>query len=236
MATRRPKVPRAHVLDGGSPAQRPARPAAASEAEIADLAAKAREKGAGQEPAAQKSRPAQQAGAQVKGKASNAGQQSASKGKAAASKASPAATGADRSTKEDQETAAPVPARAFSGRLLALGLVMLAITVLLAPTVKNWWEQRQQIAQLRSDISDQQAQQDDLKKQISRWHDPAYVQQQARDRINMVMPGETGYWVFGKDGGTAGVPSTGTADGSTAAGNTDPWTQKFLDSVREATK
>ena len=25
------------------------------------------------------------------------------------------------------------------------------------------------------------------------------MKQQARDRINMVMPGETGYWVFGSD-------------------------------------
>ncbi|QTF73500.1 septum formation initiator family protein [Arthrobacter woluwensis] len=111
---------------------------------------------------------------------------------------------------------------------------MLAITVLLAPTVKNWWDQRQQIAQLQEDIRTKQADQDELKKQIVRWHDPAYVQQQARDRINMVMPGEIGYWVFGKEGGTAGVSAP---EGATAPvpGDT-PWTQKFLDSVREATK
>ncbi|MFK0074209.1 FtsB family cell division protein [Arthrobacter woluwensis] len=254
MATRRPKVPRATLLDGGSSATRkPASRAGASgsdesrshgarpagqqgtgqrlEAEhtVADFTAKAREKnGSGtasttSKPAgggaAGSARPKQTGGA-------SGGTSAAGRGPASSSKV----PGVGKATAEPT----PVPARAFSGRLLALGLVMLAITVLLAPTVKNWWDQRQQIAQLQEDIRTKQADQDELKKQIVRWHDPAYVQQQARDRINMVMPGEIGYWVFGKEGGTAGVSAP---EGATAPvpGDT-PWTQKFLDSVREATK
>ncbi|WP_347110293.1 septum formation initiator family protein [Paenarthrobacter sp. S56] len=91
----------------------------------------------------------------------------------------------------------PVPAKAFSGRLLALAVVMIAITIMLAPTVRIFLEKRSEISALEAEIASKQAEQADLNKQLSRWQDPNYVKQQARDRINMVMPGETGYWVFG---------------------------------------
>ena len=83
--------------------------------------------------------------------------------------------------------------------MLALLVVMIAITIMLAPTVKIFFEKRAEIAALQADIAAKQSQQDDLRRQVSRWQDPNYVKQQARDRINMVMPGETGYWVFGSD-------------------------------------
>lgn len=259
MATRRPKVPRATLLDGGSSATRkPASRAGASGSEesrphgarpagqqgagqkgtgqrveaertVADFTAKAREK-SGSGTASTTSKPA---GGGVSGSA-KPNQAGGASGGTSAAGGGPASSSKAPGTGKAAAEPTPVPARAFSGRLLALGLVMLAITVLLAPTVKNWWDQRQQIAQLQEDIRTKQADQDELKKQIVRWHDPAYVQQQARDRINMVMPGEIGYWVFGKEGGTAGVSAP---EGTTAPvpGDT-PWTQKFLDSVREATK
>ncbi|WFR84812.1 septum formation initiator family protein [Arthrobacter sp. Y-9] len=260
MATRRPKVPRATLLDGGSSATRKpaprsgtsaseesrshgARPAGQqgstgqqgtgqrleAERTVADFTAKAREK-SGSGAASTAARPAS-GGASGSAKPKQSG---AATGAKSAKAAGPASSSAARGAGKAAAEPTPVPARAFSGRLLALGLVMLAITVLLAPTVKNWWDQRQQIAQLQEDIRNKQADQDELQKQIVRWHDPAYVQQQARDRINMVMPGEIGYWVFGKEGGTAGVSAP---EGTTAPvpGDT-PWTQKFLDSVREATK
>ena len=260
MATRRPKVPRATLLDGGaSTTRKPASRAGAAGSEenrahgtraegsrieaertVADFTAKAREKNAAGHGSAVSGAAPRTPG---KPKPSGGASGGTDAGKASSAKASPGSGAKTSGTakaggKADGKAAAeptPVPARAFSGRLLALGLVMLAITVLLAPTVKNWWDQRQQIAQLQEDIRTKQADQEDLQKQIVRWHDPAYVQQQARDRINMVMPGEIGYWVFGKEGGTAGV-SAPEGSATTPAPEDTPWTQKFLESVREATK
>ena len=127
----------------------------------------------------------------------------------------------------------PVPAKAFSGRMLALFVVMIAITIMLAPTVKIFFEKRAEIAALQADISAKQAQQDDLKRQVSRWQDPNYVKQQARDRINMVMPGETGYWVFGSD-----LPA-GSSGGAAGAGSAQdpaklPWVDSLWDSIRRS--
>ncbi|BCW70121.1 septum formation initiator family protein [Arthrobacter sp. NicSoilB8] len=138
----------------------------------------------------------------------------------------PAAADAD-------ESLDPVPAKAFSGRLLALGVVMIAITILLAPTVKIFLDKRAEISALQADIAAKQAKQEDLKKQVSRWQDPNYVKQQARDRINMVMPGETGYWVFGSD--LPAAQSSGTAGAAAAQDPANlPWVDALWESIRRS--
>jgi cell division protein FtsB len=132
---------------------------------------------------------------------------------------------------DDEAAPVPVPARAFSGRMLALTVVMIAIAVMLAPTVKIFIDKRAEIAALEADIASRQAEQDSLKQQLSRWQDPNYVKQQARDRINMVMPGETGYWVFGSD------QPVGTSSGQTGAASAeDPANLPWVDSLWESIK
>ncbi|GHG48892.1 hypothetical protein GCM10012320_16500 [Sinomonas cellulolyticus] len=127
----------------------------------------------------------------------------------------------------------PVPARAFSGRIVALVVVLVAITIMLAPTVRVFLDQRAEISSLQADIAAKQAEQGSLKDSISRWQDPNYVKQQARDRINMVMPGETSYWVFGQGGGvTAGTG--GSSPVTPDSGGDKPWAQGFWDSLTRA--
>ncbi|MET3921334.1 septum formation initiator family protein [Arthrobacter sp. UYEF20] len=139
--------------------------------------------------------------------------------------------GSKQPTAGPEET--PVPARAFSGRMLALFVVMIAITIMLAPTVKIFFEKRAEIAALQGDISAKQSQQNDLKRQVSRWQDPNYVKQQARDRINMVMPGETGYWVFGSDL-PAGEPGGAAGAASTPDPAKLPWVDTLWESIRRS--
>ena len=131
-----------------------------------------------------------------------------------------------------QDDTQPVPAKAFSGRMLALAVVMIAITIMLAPTVKIFFDKRAELAALGADIAARQAEQDGLRQQLSRWQDPNYVKQQARDRINMVMPGESGYWVFGSD-----LP-VGTSSSQTATAAQDPadlpWVDSLWESIRRA--
>jgi cell division protein FtsB len=131
------------------------------------------------------------------------------------------------------ESLDPVPAKAFSGRLLALGVVMIAITILLAPTVKIFLDKRAEIAALQADIAAKQTKQDDHKRQVSRWQDPNFVKQQARDRINMVMPGETGYWVFGSD--LPAAQSSGAAGATSAQDPANlPWVDSLWESIRRS--
>ena len=132
----------------------------------------------------------------------------------------------------DDDDQQPVPAKAFSGRMLALAVVMIAITIMLAPTVKIFFDKKAEIDALNADIAARQAEGDVLRQQVSRWQDPNYVKQQARDRINMVMPGETGYWVFGSD-----LPAgeTGSQTGAAAQDPADlPWVDSLWESITRA--
>ncbi|MEA5456245.1 septum formation initiator family protein [Sinomonas sp. JGH33] len=211
MATRRPQVPRA---SRGTATGMPARPHAVPEPTA--LAAS--------------SKPAP--AAKPAGRASLGG---AAKASARPSTTARPSTAAARAAARDQADAAPVPARAFSGRIVALVLVLVAVTVMLAPTVRVFLGQRAEIQTIQADIAAKQGDQANLKSLISRWQDPAYIQQQARDRINMVMPGETSYWVFG-DAASSSASNQGSATGAspgTAPSNV-PWTQSLWDSVRRA--
>ncbi|MCC3277304.1 septum formation initiator family protein [Arthrobacter sp. zg-Y20] len=79
-------------------------------------------------------------------------------------------------------------------------MVMVAITVLLAPSVRTYLQQRSDIAAARAEIAQAQEKQSELEVQLGRWEDPAYIKQQARDRIFLVMPGEKRYLVKGENG------------------------------------
>ena len=155
-----------------------------------------------------------------------------------AAKSKPAAARKGSSSTDSKDTRAgedgqhPVPAKAFSGRMLALAVVMIAITIMLAPTVKIFFDKKAEIDALHADIAARQAEGDALRQQVSRWQDPNYVKQQARDRINMVMPGETGYWVFGSDepAGESSSPA-----GAAAQDPADlPWVDSLWESIRRA--
>ncbi|WP_442543233.1 FtsB family cell division protein [Arthrobacter sp. KN11-1C] len=143
------------------------------------------------------------------------------------------ASGAGSTHQAKDHGARPVPAKAFSGRMLALAVVMIAITIMLAPTVKIWLEKKAEISGLEADIASKQAEQASLQKQITRWQDPNYVKQQARDRINMVMPGEAGYWVFGGDV-PAGTPGGSTSSGASGSPSNLPWVDGLWESIRRS--
>jgi cell division protein FtsB len=126
----------------------------------------------------------------------------------------------------------PVPARNFSGRSVALLVVLFVAAVLLAPTLRVFLDQQAELRAVQEDITAQQEEQRQLTAQIARWDDPAYIQQQARDRFNLVMPGEKAYMVIGGDEAVED-PVPGPA--SPGQVNPDmPWADALWDSVVRA--
>ncbi|WP_309074546.1 septum formation initiator family protein [Paenarthrobacter sp.] len=239
MATRRPKVPRADAL--GRPSSG-ARPSSGTSPVSATGATGKDSEGAGAEGADVIK--AEFGGPRASSKTATAKAPANSKTPSGAKKShgKPAGTppkATDNGTEkprpgatEDRELD-PVPAKAFSGRMLALAVVMIAITILLAPTVKIFLEKRAEISALEAEIASRKAEQTELNKQLSRWQDPNYVKQQARDRINMVMPGETGYWVFGGEE-AAGTPGGRSGSGSSANPENLPWVDALWESIRRS--
>ncbi|THJ67910.1 septum formation initiator family protein [Arthrobacter echini] len=127
------------------------------------------------------------------------------------------------------EEATPIPARTFSGRLLALAVVLIAVIVLLAPTVSRYVQQQAEVDTLRAEIAVQEQERAANQSELDRWDDPAFVRQQARERIFLVMPGETRYLV---KGGTGIEDSTG--EGSPAEPDDLPWVDSLWNSITRA--
>ncbi len=89
--------------------------------------------------------------------------------------------------------------------LLSVVLLLLASYT---SSLHAWWQQRGEIQAKKAEIVMREAAIDDLTDTEARWEDPAYVEQQARQRFGWVMPGEVGYRVIGADGSVEGdVPT-----------------------------
>lgn len=84
-------------------------------------------------------------------------------------------------------------------RAAILALVVAVLTVTLAIPVRAWFAQRADIARLQDDVAAARVRVADLQEQQRRWQDPAYIEAQARERLQYVMPGEIGYVVLGGD-------------------------------------
>lgn len=119
---------------------------------------------------------------------------------------------------------APAPSRTTSGRTLVLVGSLLAVAVMLALPIRSWVGQQSHLAELSADIDAAQQRVDDLDDQRNRWQDPAYVERQARLRLNMVRPGELGLIVLDPDL----EPDVARAD----EGGTDSWYGRLWDSTR----
>ncbi|MBG6182857.1 cell division protein FtsB [Arthrobacter sp. CAN_A214] len=130
---------------------------------------------------------------------------------------------------EPAEDAKPIPAKSFSGRLLALAVVLVAVTVLLAPSLNTYLQQQAELDALRQDIARQEQLQAEHQTELARWDDPAYIKQQARDRIFLVMPGETRYLVKGGQG-----IEDASAAGSDAKPEDLPWVDSLWSTVSRA--
>jgi cell division protein FtsB len=76
-------------------------------------------------------------------------------------------------------------------RLLVLGVVVLLAFVLLLPTVRGAVQQQAQIDRLQAELEAHEADRSALQDELDRWDDRSYVIQQARSRLNYVVPGDT---------------------------------------------
>ncbi|WP_309080440.1 septum formation initiator family protein [Zhihengliuella sp.] len=145
----------------------------------------------------------------------------------------PADRGGTAAAETGSPEAAPVPARSFSGRLIALAVVLAAVTALLLPSAGVYMEQRKELTALQETIASLEAEQEHLETQVKRWEDPAYIRQQARERINLVMPGERKYMVVGEPPEAAGEPLPENASPSEVPADL-PWVDALWDSVKRA--
>ena len=79
--------------------------------------------------------------------------------------------------------------------LVMMGLLIMAV-VILAPGIRTFVDQRQQIDRLTAAVEAQQGAVEELKSERERWNDRTYVTTQARDRLSYVLPGDVSFLVI----------------------------------------
>ena len=122
-----------------------------------------------------------------------------------------------------------------SMRLSGFSVVMLTLLVIaviaLAPSIRTFVEQQNQLAALRQAVDDRRDAVNDLNGEIARWDDPAYIEAQARDRLVYVYPGDITYLVIDD-----GVVTTD--DGAPISADLQPtqvdWLHALLKTIVEA--
>ncbi|MFD2079202.1 Cell division protein FtsB [Actinopolymorpha cephalotaxi] len=120
-----------------------------------------------------------------------------------------------------------------TGRAAILALVIAALVISYASSLRAWVEQRSQIAALRTEETQRTKRVASLEKELRRWHDPAYVQAQARERLRWVKPGETGYVVVDEDGSVSKAPAVAGA-AAVPTGPQQAWWSSLWGSVERA--
>jgi cell division protein FtsB len=88
----------------------------------------------------------------------------------------------------------------LTGRASVLLLVLALLTVSYASSMRAYIVQRANIQELQASIDKHETNIAALERERRRWDDPAYVQQQARERFGYVMPGDISLVVIDEDG------------------------------------
>jgi cell division protein FtsB len=115
--------------------------------------------------------------------------------------------------------------------IMTLAIIVLFIVVL-APSLRIWVEQRQEIAALKAEVDAAEQALGDLENERARWDDPSYVETQARERLYYVKPGEFSYLVI-DDGATVTTPSGVPISDELQTTEVD-WVKTMLSSVLTA--
>jgi cell division protein FtsB len=113
----------------------------------------------------------------------------------------------------------------LTGRAALLALVLCTLVVALAYPIRQYVSQRGEIEDLQRQQQEAKERVDRLRDQKARWQDDAFAEQRIRERLHMVMPGETGYV----------VPSERAAAERAEQGAEDrPWYSNVWDGVDKA--
>ena len=125
------------------------------------------------------------------------------------------------------------PGITITRRTLALVALVVVALAALVPTVNSYVAQRQQLSELSAQVSQQEQQVEDLRTQVARWEDPAYVAARARERLLFAMPGETQYRLTDTSG--QDVPLT-EAEQAQEAAKEGEWFSVLWESVEGSSR
>ena len=111
-----------------------------------------------------------------------------------------------------------------STRLVVVLTIAAILSVMLVPSLYQWWQQERELAQIKAQVAEQQQKNADMQRQLDLWNDPDYISTQARERLGYVRPGETQYTVV--DPGPQ-YQDSALAAAAASTGPARPWVQQL---------
>ncbi len=115
-------------------------------------------------------------------------------------------------------------------RWVAITALTALLLIMLLPTAKSWYDQRQELSDLHEQVATQEEHVSELKHEQKLWETDAYVEAQARKRLKFVKPGEKTYTVVDGDGSPSIDPETGTVAGKSS----EAWYEQMASSAEAA--
>ena len=118
-----------------------------------------------------------------------------------------------------------------STRFVVVLTVAAILSVMLVPSLYQWWQQERELEQIKAQVAEQQQKNADMQRQLDLWNDPDYISTQARERLGYVRPGETQYTVV--DPGPQ-YQDSALAAAAASTGPARPWVQQLAILVGKA--
>ncbi|MFI7003467.1 septum formation initiator family protein [Nocardia sp. NPDC050175] len=115
-----------------------------------------------------------------------------------------------------------------TGKAVILAIVVCALALTLAVPMRTYFTQRAEAAQLHQQRKDLESDLQRLRDRRAQQQDPAYIRSEARDRLRLVLPGETPY-IVQVPGMEAAAPPTAV----TRSREPDPWYTELWRSISE---
>ena len=115
----------------------------------------------------------------------------------------------------------------LDAQALTIAAVAVVAIFSLAPELQIWYTQQVTIADLKKQNEDTRNALDQMKDDLKRWDDPAYVRAQARNRLFYVMPGEISFLVMDSNKVSANDLSGTVGSALAKARNTSSVTKKI---------
>ncbi|MDR0432209.1 MAG: septum formation initiator family protein [Bifidobacteriaceae bacterium] len=127
--------------------------------------------------------------------------------------------------------------------IAAVGLLAMLVFALTFPTMRLYLAERQELETIRAEAEIARRDTEELKAELRRWDDPAFVQAQARERLSYVMPGDIAFKVVDpynaptlepEPDAAALAESVDVRPGGLEGADAIPWYRALWDSVKAA--
>ncbi|NKY48853.1 FtsB family cell division protein [Nocardia vermiculata] len=115
-----------------------------------------------------------------------------------------------------------------TGRAVILAAVLCGLALTLAVPMRTYFSQRSEATQLAEQRRELESDLARLRDRRAQQQDPAYIRSEARDRLRLVMPGETAYIVQ-----VPGIEQPAVPVPTTRARTPDPWYTQLWRSMSE---